>query len=90
VALMLGDNIFYGNGLVALLQGAAKISTGATVFGYFVQDPKRYGVAEFDQTGRVLNIEENPQNSKSHYAVTGLYFYDNNVCRFVKALKPSA
>jgi glucose-1-phosphate thymidylyltransferase len=90
VALILGDNIFYGNGLVALLQGAVEISTGATVFGYFVQDPERYGVAEFDQTGRVLSIEEKPRNPKSHYAVTGLYFYDNNVCSIVKALKPSA
>jgi glucose-1-phosphate thymidylyltransferase len=90
VALILGDNIFYGSGLVALLQEAVEISTGATVFGYFVQDPERYGVAEFDQAGRVLSIEEKPRNPKSHYAVTGLYFYDNNVCSIVKALKPSA
>jgi glucose-1-phosphate thymidylyltransferase len=90
VALILGDNIFYGQGMVGLLKEAVKPPTGATVFAYFVKDPERYGVAEFDQLGRVRSIEEKPKIPKSNYAVTGLYFYDNNVCSIVRTLKPSA
>ena len=88
-ALVLGDNIFYGHGLTELVQEAAKSTQGATVFGYYVRDPERYGVAEFDATGKVLSIEEKPTNPKSNYAVTGLYFYDERVCDFAAALKPS-
>ncbi len=88
-ALVLGDNIFYGHGLTELVQEAAKSTQGATVFGYYVRDPERYGVAEFDATGKVLSIEEKPSNPKSNYAVTGLYFYDERVCDFAAALKPS-
>ena len=89
-ALVLGDNIFYGHGLTELVQEAAKSTQGATVFGYYVRDPERYGVAEFDATGKVLSIEEKPSKPKSNYAVTGLYFYDERVCDFAAALKPSA
>jgi glucose-1-phosphate thymidylyltransferase len=90
VALILGDNIFYGQGLVDLLRKAAKQTTGASVFGYFVKDPERYGVVEFDATGKAISIEEKPVHPKSHYAVTGLYFYDENVGKIVKSQKPSA
>ena len=88
-ALVLGDNIFYGHGLTELVQEAAKSTQGATVFGYYVRDPERYGVAEFDAGGKVLSIEEKPSKPKSNYAVTGLYFYDERVCDFAAALKPS-
>lgn len=89
-ALVLGDNIFYGNDLYRLLANAGNRSDGATVFAYHVQDPERYGVAEFDDKGKVLSIEEKPKHPKSNYAVTGLYFYDNEVVNLAKNLKPSA
>jgi glucose-1-phosphate thymidylyltransferase len=88
--LILGDNIFYGHGLTEVLRHASSRVDGATVFGYWVRDPERYGVAEFDADGRVVGIEEKPQRPKSHYAVTGLYFYDHRACDFAAALKPSA
>ncbi|HEY3522025.1 MAG TPA: glucose-1-phosphate thymidylyltransferase RfbA [Rhodanobacteraceae bacterium] len=87
--LILGDNIFYGHGLTELLQRATSRERGATVFGYWVRDPERYGVAEFDRTGRVVGLEEKPAKPKSNYAVTGLYFYDERVCDFAARLKPS-
>ena len=87
--LILGDNIFYGYGFSAMLEKASQTATGATVFGYYVRDPERYGVAEIDSTNRVLSIEEKPVNPKSNYAVTGLYFYDNQVVEIAKNLKPS-
>jgi glucose-1-phosphate thymidylyltransferase len=90
VALVLGDNIFYGHGLVESLRRAAQQTTGASVFGYFVKDPERYGVVEFDAGGKAISIEEKPERPKSHYAVTGLYFYDDTVCTIVKSQKPSA
>ncbi len=89
VALILGDNIFYGHSLPERLQRAARTTEGATVFGYYVKDPQRYGVVDFDGEGRVLSIEEKPQEPKSHYAVAGLYFYDHRVCSFARNLKPS-
>ncbi|KTE93838.1 glucose-1-phosphate thymidylyltransferase [Desulfitobacterium hafniense] len=89
-AMILGDNIFYGAGLVTNLRQAAKQRTGATVFGYYVDNPDRFGVIEFDETGKAVSIEEKPKNPKSNYAVTGLYFYDEKVCEYVKQLKPSA
>jgi len=89
-ALVLGDNIFHGHDLVKLLQSANARTAGATVFAYHVQDPERYGVAEFDAQGRVLSLEEKPPQPKSHYAVTGLYFYDAQVVGLAKTLKPSA
>jgi len=88
-ALILGDNIFYGHGLPGLLHAASQRDTGSTVFGYHVQDPERYGVVEFDSTGRAISIEEKPSNPKSNYAVTGLYFYDEQVVDFAKSIEPS-
>jgi glucose-1-phosphate thymidylyltransferase len=89
-ALVLGDNIFYGHSFHELLDSANNRESGATVFAYHVHDPERYGVAEFDQNGSVMSLEEKPINPKSHYAVTGLYFYDENVCEYAKQIKPSA
>ncbi|MEC9432407.1 MAG: glucose-1-phosphate thymidylyltransferase RfbA [Pseudomonadota bacterium] len=89
VALVLGDNIFYGHGFADLLRAAAGRRTGATVFGYRVSDPERYGVVHFDETGRALDIEEKPAAPKSNYAVTGLYFYDNDVLDIAAGIKPS-
>ena len=90
VCLVLGDNIFYGHGLPEMLRDAASRDTGATVFGYYVNDPERYGVVEFDRDRRVISIEEKPMEPKSHYAVVGLYFYDNSVIQIAHDLKPSA
>jgi glucose-1-phosphate thymidylyltransferase len=90
VCLVLGDNIFYGHGLTGMLQETAKISSGATVFGYYVNDPERYGVVDFDPSGKVLSIEEKPSSPKSNYAVVGLYFYDNDVVSIAEDIKPSA
>jgi glucose-1-phosphate thymidylyltransferase len=90
VSLVLGDNIFYGEGFVDQLERAAGGGGGATVFGYYVRDPERYGVVEFDGGGRVLSIEEKPVTPRSHYAVTGLYFYDNRVVEVAENLEPSA
>ncbi|WP_108470429.1 glucose-1-phosphate thymidylyltransferase RfbA [Rhodanobacter thiooxydans] len=87
--LVLGDNIFYGHGFTERLKRAAAREHGATVFGYWVKDPERYGVAEFDTAGKVIGLEEKPAQPKSHYAVTGLYFYDSRVCDYAASLKPS-
>jgi len=89
VALVLGDNIFYGHGLPGLLGEAAKHKSGATIFGYTVKDPGRYGVVEIDVNGNALSIEEKPARPKSHYAVTGLYFYDNDVLDIARSIRPS-
>ena len=90
VSLVLGDNIFYGHGLSHLLRKATERRDGATVLGYYVTDPQRYGVVEFDRAGKALSIEEKPFQPKSHYAVTGLYFYDNDVVAIARDVKPSA
>jgi glucose-1-phosphate thymidylyltransferase len=90
VCLVLGDNIFYGHHLSVILQESAKLKQGAHVFGYYVSDPERYGVVEFDVKGNVLSLEEKPKMPKSNYAVTGLYFYDNTVVAKAKSLQPSA
>lgn len=89
-ALVLGDNIFYGQGFSPILKNAAALTSGAGIFAYKVHDPERYGVVEFDSTGKVKSLEEKPQKPKSHYAVTGLYFYDEKVVEYAKSLKPSA
>lgn len=89
VCMILGDNIFYGYKFRKILENAAQLQDGALVFGYYVNDPKRYGVVEFDQDGHVISIEEKPENPKSNYAVTGLYFYSNDVVEKAKSLKPS-
>ena len=90
VAMILGDNIFHGQGLKKRLRAAAEKEKGATVFGYYVDDPERFGIVEFDETGKAISIEEKPEKPKSNYCVTGLYFYDNNVVEYAKNLKPSA
>jgi glucose-1-phosphate thymidylyltransferase len=89
VCLVLGDNIFYGHNLTTLVQASAQLKDGAVVFGYFVKDPERYGVVEFDHEGNVISIEEKPKQPKSNYAVVGLYFYDNDVVEIAKNIKPS-
>lgn len=89
-AMVLGDNIFYGSGLKAHLRQAAAKTYGATIFGYYVEDPERFGIVEFDENGKAISIEEKPKHPKSNYCVTGLYFYDNRVVDFAKQIKPSA
>ena len=89
-AMVLGDNIFYGSGLKKHLVKAAAKTKGATVFGYYVDDPQRFGIVEFDSNGKAVSIEEKPEHPKSNYCVTGLYFYDNRVCEYAKQVKPSA
>lgn len=90
VCLTLGDNIFYGEGMVSLLQSCASLQDGAIIFGYKVHDPERYGIVEFDEHGNVLSIEEKPKEPKSDWAVPGIYFYDRQVVKFAESLKPSA
>jgi glucose-1-phosphate thymidylyltransferase len=91
VAMILGDNIYYGNGFTPILNDAVKNSSEgkATIFGYYVNDPERFGIVEFDDNGKVISVEEKPQNPKSNYCITGLYFYDNRVVEFAKRVKPS-
>lgn len=89
-AMVLGDNIFYGNGLTKHLREAAEKTEGATVFGYYVDDPERFGIVEFDGNGKAISLEEKPKEPKSNYCVTGLYFYDNRICDLAKRVKPSA
>ncbi len=91
VAMVLGDNIYYGNGLTPLLKAAVKRADEgvATIFGYYVQDPHRFGIVEFDESGKVISVEEKPKEPKSNYCITGLYFYDNRVIEFAKQVKPS-
>ena len=89
-ALILGDNIFFGHGFEKMLHAAASRTEGATVFGYQVEDPERFGIVEFDEQGRAISIEEKPEHPKSDYCVTGLYFYDEHVCEYAKTLRPSA
>ena len=89
-AMVLGDNIFYGSGLKNHLRTAAGRENGATIFGYYVDDPERFGIVEFDKSGKAISLEEKPKNPKSNYCVTGLYFYDNRVVDFAKKVKPSA
>ena len=88
--MVLGDNIFTGHGLTKRLKEAADRKVGATVFGYYVDDPERFGIVEFDKNGKAISIEEKPEHPKSNYCVTGLYFYDNRVVEYAKNLKPSA
>ena len=90
VAMVLGDNIFHGQGLKKRLRAAAAKEKGATVFGYYVDDPERFGIVEFDDQGKAVSIEEKPEHPKSNYCVTGLYFYDSRVVEYAKSLKPSA
>ena len=90
MAMILGDNIFHGQGLKKRLRAAAARENGATVFGYYVDDPERFGIVEFDREGKAVSIEEKPEHPKSNYCVTGLYFYDNKVVEYAKNLKPSA
>ncbi len=90
VSLILGDNIFYGHGMEQLLESAIAKEEGATVFGYYVKDPERYGVVQFNEQGQAIDLEEKPSQPKSNYAVTGLYFYDNNVVDIAKSIRPSA
>src|SRR4051812_48451541 len=87
VCLVLGDNLFYGHGLVALFERSADLTSGAQIFGYYVKDPSQYGVVEFTPEGKVISLEEKPVHPRSHYAVPGLYFYDNRVISIAKALK---
>lgn len=89
VCLILGDNIFYGQGFVPRLDRAASMADGATIFGYYVNDPREFGVVEFDEKGNVISLEEKPERPKTHYAIPGLYFYDNSVIKRAKSLKPS-
>lgn len=89
-AMILGDNIFYGNGWTSQLKKAESKKTGATIFGYYVEDPERFGVVEFNKDGKAISIEEKPKNPKSNYCVTGLYFYDNNVVKMAERVKPSS
>ncbi len=90
VAMVLGDNIFHGHGLEKRLRAAVSVEKGATIFGYYVDDPERFGIVEFDKDGKAVSIEEKPEHPKSNYCVTGLYFYDNRVVSYAKNLKPSA
>lgn len=88
--MVLGDNIFHGHGLEKRLRAAVSVEKGATIFGYYVDDPERFGIVEFDKDGKAVSIEEKPEHPKSNYCVTGLYFYDNRVVSYAKNLKPSA